>query len=89
MFWYTGIVVGIIVGAVGLWLYLKIFSKRKVMEAQKLAEQLLSDAKSEAESLKKEKLIEVQEELYFNTFQSFTGILALVWEDKKIYSTNK
>jgi ribonuclease Y len=66
MFWYTGIVVGIIVGAVGLWLYLKIFSKNKILEAQKIADQLLSDAKSEAESLKKEKLIEVQEELFEN-----------------------
>ncbi|MFX0095626.1 MAG: ribonuclease Y [Candidatus Hodarchaeota archaeon] len=56
--------IGFVVGAVSLWLFLKFFSEKNILRAQKEAELLLQEAKSESETLKKEKMIEVQEELF-------------------------
>ena len=58
------IVIGLVVGMVGLWFLLKITSNQKLLKARVETKRILEDAKSEAESIKKEKLIEVQEELF-------------------------
>ncbi len=64
MEWILGIVIGLAAGSVSLWLFLKISTENKVSRAKDEAKNLLEDARSEVESLKKEKLIEVQEELF-------------------------
>ena len=64
MSWYVGLLIGFVVGAVILWLFLKFFSGKNLLRAQKEADRILDEAKSESEALKKEKMIEVQEELF-------------------------
>jgi len=64
MSWYVGMLIGFVVGAVSLWLFVKVSSGKKLLRSEREAERLLEEAKSEAESLKKEKLIEVREELF-------------------------
>ncbi|MBN2365951.1 MAG: ribonuclease Y [Calditrichaeota bacterium] len=64
MEWLAGILIGFVVGMVSLWLFLKVTSDKKLLAATEEAARILQDAQSEAESLKKEKLIEVQEELF-------------------------
>lgn len=66
MEWVVGIVIGILVGSVSLWFFLKMSSGKKILNATSEAARIVEEAKSEAESLKKEKLIEVQEELFEN-----------------------
>jgi ribonuclease Y len=64
MVWYWLIAIGLVVGAVCLWLFLKFSENKKLFRAKEQADRLVREAHSEAESLKKEKLIEVQEELF-------------------------
>lgn len=64
MYWMISGLIGMVVGSVGLWLFLKNTAAKKLISARDEAKSLIEDAKSEAESLKKEKLIEVQEELF-------------------------
>ncbi|MEJ2634144.1 MAG: ribonuclease Y [Calditrichia bacterium] len=64
MQWIIGVLIGLVAGSVGLWLFLKSSAGKKLLTAEEEAKHLLEDAKSEAETLKKEKLIEVQEELF-------------------------
>ncbi|UCF65749.1 MAG: ribonuclease Y [bacterium] len=64
MSWYVGMLIGFVVGAVSLWLIIKVSSGKKLVRSERDAERILEEAKSEAESFKKEKLIEVQEELF-------------------------
>ncbi|HFE64073.1 MAG TPA: ribonuclease Y, partial [Caldithrix sp.] len=63
MEWIIGAVIGMVVGSVGLWIFLKLSAGKKLLQATQEAKRVLADAVSEAETLKKEKLIEVQEEL--------------------------
>lgn len=58
-----GVVIGIICGSIVLWFFLSITSNKKLLKAREIAKKLLEEAKAETESLKKEKMIEVQEEL--------------------------
>lgn len=64
MEWYWALLIGLVAGAVCLWLVLHIFQNAKLVKAREKADRLIQDAASEAEALKKEKLIEVQEELF-------------------------
>lgn len=64
MEWYWALLIGLVAGAVCLWLFLHIFQNAKLVKAREKADRLIQDATSEAEALKKEKLIEVQEELF-------------------------
>ena len=64
MAWYYGLLIGLVVGSGGLWLFLKIIADKKLVQMNQEAARLLNEAKSEAETLKKEKLFEVQEELF-------------------------
>ncbi len=64
MEWIISALIGILVGLVGFWLFLKISAGKKLLFAQQEAKRIIEEAKSEAETLKKEKLIEVQEELF-------------------------
>jgi ribonuclease Y len=66
MIWIISGLIGLVVGSVSLWFFLKITAGSKLISAREEAKNILEDAKSEAESLKKEKLIEVQEELFEN-----------------------
>jgi len=58
-----GMVIGIISGSIVLWFFLSITSNKKLLKAREMAKKLLEESRAEAESLKKEKMIEVQEEL--------------------------
>ncbi len=64
MEWYFGIVLGLLGGSIGLWIFLSFTSSKRLLKAREEAKKVLNEAKSEAESLKKEKMIEVQEELF-------------------------
>lgn len=66
MEWIIGAVIGMVVGSVGLWIFLKLSTGKKLLQATREAKRILADAVSEAETLKREKLIEVQEELLEN-----------------------
>jgi ribonuclease Y len=64
MEWLIGLLIGLVAGIIGLWLVLKLSGNKKLLQAHTLSKQIIEDAKSETETLKKEKLIEVQEELF-------------------------
>ncbi|MFZ0391133.1 MAG: ribonuclease Y [Calditrichia bacterium] len=64
MEWIIGTLVGLVVGVLAFWLFLKITANQKLLNAGAEAEHILDDARSAAGQLKKEKLIEVQEELF-------------------------
>lgn len=64
MEWVISALIGFILGTVGLWIFLKISAGKKLLRAEEEAKRVLEDAHSEAETLKKEKLIEIQEELF-------------------------
>ncbi|GAB4362767.1 MAG: ribonuclease Y [Calditrichia bacterium] len=56
--------VGLVVGSIGLYFFLRIMVGRKFLQAERKAKQILEEAKSDAERLIKEKQIEIQEELF-------------------------
>ncbi len=64
MEWVVGIVVGLLFGAIGTIIFLKITANKSLLYARQEAERLLEDARKEAENLKREKVLEVQEELF-------------------------
>ena len=80
MNWIIGMVIGFVVGAVSLLLFSKFLSGKNLLRAQREADRILEEAKSESESLKKEKMIEVQEEL-FEQKQKLTYLN--VWHTEK------
>lgn len=57
-------IAGIILGGAGIYLYLKTTSNKVLLNAQQQAESILQDAQKEVEALKKEKLIEAEDEIY-------------------------
>ncbi len=64
MEWIIAILLGIIIGSLGIFFFLKLTSKKALTNAQKVAEKIINDAQEEADTLKKEKLLEAQEEIY-------------------------
>ncbi len=64
MEWGLGALAGLIVGAVGLWIFLKISANKSILNTDRLVSKMLEDAQAEAETIKKEKMIEVQDELF-------------------------
>ena len=46
MNWYVGLLIGFVVGTVSLWLFLKYFSGKNLLRAQKEADRILEEAKS-------------------------------------------
>lgn len=64
MEWVVALLLGIVVGGGGVFLYLKTTSNNSLLNAQKTAQKIIADSDKEAETLKKEKLIEAQEEIY-------------------------
>lgn len=55
---------GVLVGALVLWVVLKGTSNKALLSASAQAEKILEEARNEAETLKKEKLLEVEEEIF-------------------------
>lgn len=66
MEWIIALLIGLMVGTIGLFLYLKLSGGKRLLQVEQEAKRLLEDARSEAEALKREKLIEVEEELFEN-----------------------
>ncbi|MCK6622747.1 MAG: ribonuclease Y [Calditrichaceae bacterium] len=64
MDWGIALLVGILVGGGGLFLFLKMTSDKTLLNARKSAKTIIADAEKEAETLKKEKLVEAQEDIY-------------------------
>jgi ribonuclease Y len=64
MEWVVVLLVGILVGGSGLFLYLRMTSNKTILNAKRDARNIIDDAGKEADTLKKEKLIEAQEEIY-------------------------
>lgn len=64
MEWVVALLLGIVVGGGGVFLYLKTTSNKSLLNAQKTAQKMIADSEKEAETLKKEKLIEAQEEIF-------------------------
>jgi ribonuclease Y len=63
-------IIGLLIGASVLFLLLRVTSMKRMLKAQTQASEIISDAKNEAETIKKEKLIEA-EELIFEKKQKF------------------
>lgn len=63
MEWIAFFLAGLLLGAGGIYFFLKLGFKKAILNAQQEANKIIEDAKDEAESLKKEKIIEAQEEL--------------------------
>lgn len=55
---------GILIGGAGIFFYLKITSNQTILQARHQAENIISEAKREAETLKKESLLEVEEQIF-------------------------
>ena len=64
MEWVVALLLGMMVGGGGVFLYLKTTSNTSLLNAQKTAQKIIADSEKEAETLKKEKLIEAQEEIF-------------------------
>jgi len=64
MNWILALLVGMLVGAIILFVYLYSSSKEKLLRAQKQAEKIIANAQEEAETIKKEKIIDAEEALY-------------------------
>ena len=64
MDWVVALLAGIVIGAVILFLFLKITSQKAILNAHKNAENILTDAQKEAETLKKSALIEAEDEIF-------------------------
>ena len=58
------LVIGIVLGGAGIFLYLKSTSNKTLLNAQQQATAILADSQKEVESLKKEKLFEAEEEIF-------------------------
>lgn len=70
MNWILALLVGMLVGAIVLFLYLYSSSKEKLLRAQKQAEKIIANAQEEAETIKKEKIIDAEETLYHKKQQA-------------------
>ncbi len=66
MNWVVALLLGISLGGAGIFIYLKLTSNKTLLNAQKNAKNVLAEARKEAETLRKEKLIEAEEENYQN-----------------------
>ena len=64
MNWLFALLLGMLAGVVILFLYLYLTSKEKLLRVQKQATKIVSDAHQEAETIKKEKIIEAEESVY-------------------------
>lgn len=64
MNWIVALLLGMLGGMIILFLYLYLTSKEKLLQAQKQADRIITDAKQESETLKKEKIIEAEESVY-------------------------
>ena len=64
MNWVVALLLGISLGGAGIFTYLKLTSNKTLLNAQRNAKNLLEEAGKEAGTLKKEKLIEAEEENY-------------------------
>lgn len=64
MEWVAALLVGILIGGIGLLVFLKMTSNKTILNAQRDAKNIIAAAEKEADTLKKEKLIELQEETY-------------------------
>lgn len=64
MDWIIGALTGLVAGLIVFWLLLKTSAGKKVQHANEEVKRIINEAKTEAETLKKEKLIEVKEELF-------------------------
>ncbi|MEL6820615.1 MAG: ribonuclease Y [Calditrichota bacterium] len=62
--WVVALLIGIVAGGAIVFIYLKTTSSQTIGNAKVEAERLLADAQKEGEALKKERLIEAQEEIY-------------------------
>ncbi len=59
-----GLIGGILVGSIALFIILKLSGGKKLLKAQEEADRILENARGEAEALKREKLIEAEEEIF-------------------------
>ena len=64
MNWIFALLLGMLAGALILFLYLYLTSKEKLLRAQKQSAQIISDAQKDAETIKKEKVIEAEESIF-------------------------
>ena len=64
MEWVAALLVGILIGGIGLFLFLKMTSNKTILNAQRDAKNIIAAAEKEVDTLKKETLIEAQEEIY-------------------------
>lgn len=64
MDWLVAFAAGIIIGALLIFTYLKLTSNKSLLNARALANEIIEEAKKEAETTKKEKLLEAEEEIY-------------------------
>lgn len=64
MNWVVALLLGISLGGAGIFTYLKLTSNKTLLNAQRNAKNFLEEARKEADTLKKEKLIEAEEENY-------------------------
>ncbi len=59
-----GLILGLLIGVAGLYFYLKATHNKTLLAAEDQAQRILREAKKEAETLKKEKLLEAEEAAY-------------------------
>lgn len=64
MNWILAVVVGMLVGASLMFLYIYLTSRDKLLKARERAEKIVSEAQKEAETIKKERIIEGEEAIY-------------------------
>lgn len=64
MEWIISLLIGMVAGSIGLWLFLKVSAGKKLLLAKQDAFRIVAEAQAEADSLKKERHIEIQEELF-------------------------
>lgn len=64
MEWVIALLAGIFVGGGIIFIYLKTTSNKTLLNAQKTAQSIIADAENELETLKKEKMIEAEEEIF-------------------------
>lgn len=60
---------GLLIGASVLFLFLRFSSMKKLLKAQATASEIVSDAETEAETIKKEKLIQADEQIFEKKLQ--------------------
>ncbi len=64
MDWIVALLVGMVTGGLILFLFLKLTSNKSLLQAKQIAKKLVDEAHEEAETIKKEKLLEAQEEIF-------------------------